>query len=244
MDCPIGDDILIRHTSKGVSDIPVSYHQCDTCQSHWIDAFDANYVSPNDLPQSINQTKIPERLLCPTCREELLRAHEKAMAPNVLAYYCTTGHGYFFLTGNLRTFRQAQVARISYHKLWDIPIPPLRTVLLASLVLLTGLASGFIVQSIQTPQRSTIMAKSVINYHDAIVSPRDSSVTFLARTTSITKLTLGIPSVNLNKPMETKDGYTHNLRVPDLPTGTHTYLFIYQVNRKTIQSKEFTLTIR
>lgn len=245
MNCPAGDDILIRHTTTGVAGISISYYRCDTCQSHWIDPFDANYVSPSDLPAATSdQKETPGKLLCPTCGEKLLRTHENAMAPDVIAYYCTTGHGYFFPTGNLRKFRQAQEARISYHKLWDIPLPPLRTVLLASLVLLTGLVSGLIVQSIQTPQQSTIMAKSQIPYHDAIVSPSDGSVTIIARTTIVLSLSLSLSPNDILMPMHSQDGYTHTQKITGLVPGTYIYKLLYQINGSTVQSETFSFTLQ
>ena len=70
-------------------------------------------------------------------------AHEESLPQGISALKCEDGHGYFFPSGELSKFNRAQQAKIEYHTLWGIPLPNVKSILLASLTLLI-LSSGLV----------------------------------------------------------------------------------------------------
>lgn len=241
MRCPRGDGELIARSATGLGDIPLTYHLCLGCLGHWTRPFDANYLPLSALPESRPQEETSSSFRCPECQEPLERAHEDAMAPEVLAWYCPTGHGYFFPGGNLRKFRLSQEARVTYHKLWNIPMPPLRTVLLASIVLVAAVASVVTLSQLKQSQSIETQAREVITYHDAIV--KDRGVTVIARTNVPTILALTIWETGLDAEMNSPDGRTHSLTLYDLEPGLYSYSFHFTRGNVEIRGETFTFTV-
>ena len=242
MTCPRGDGELIARSATGLGSIPLTYHLCLACLGHWTRPFDANYLPLSALPNDTIKPEEMESFRCPECRERLERAHEDAMAPDILAWYCPTGHGYFFPRGNLRRFRMAQEARVTYHKLWNIPMPPIRSVLLATILLILGISAGSVITRIQQTQNVNTQARDILTYQKAIPSG-GNSIIFLARTAAKTTMILRIDALALIKPLKTTDGLSHTILVTKPQSGTYQYYYLYEINGETIRSKTYLLTI-
>lgn len=242
MRCPRGDGELVARSATGLGGIPLTYHLCLACLGHWTHPFDANYLQLDVLPNDTARPEAVASFRCPECQEPLERAHEDAMAPEVLAWYCPTGHGYFFPRGNLRKFRQTQEARVTYHKLWQIPMPPLRSVLLASMVIVAAVASVVTLSKLRHSQSIETQAREVIAYHDVIVT--DAGITVLARTNVPTTLAVTIRETGLDAEMNSPDGRTHSLTVYDLEPGSYSYSFHFTRGNVEITGETFTFTVR
>ncbi len=241
MRCPRSDGELIGRSAVDSGGMALTYHICLGCLGHWIAPFDANY-----LPLSVlsGDTTRPENITsfrCPECHEPLERAHQDAMAPDVLAWYCSSGHGYFFPRGNLAKFRAAQEARVTYHKLWNIPLPAIRTVLLGSVVLLAALTAGIAIGEIQRQQVTETQAKIVLDYQNVVIT-NDRTVLITAHTLEATQLFLSIPALALTSPMDSSDGLTHTYYFGRLNPGSYTYTFSYVREGKTIE-ESFTFSL-
>lgn len=242
MTCPRGDGELISRTATGLGGIPLTYHLCLACLGHWTRPFDANYLPLSALPEDSVKEEVAIVFRCPECQEPLERARKDAMAPDVLAWYCPSGHGYFFPRGNLRRFRIAQEARVTYHKLWNIPMPPIRSVLLASIILLGAIASTIALAQIQKQQQLETQARDILDYHDVIVS-RDREATVIAHTTAKTELTLSVPLLALTIQMNSSDGLSHTYYLGTLSLGTYIYSFSYSANGRMINTPDYVLEI-
>lgn len=243
MRCPHGDGELIARSLTGSGGVPLTYHLCLGCMGHWLNAFDANYIPLEALPDDqIKPPKPKGAYVCPECHEPLESSRGEVIPPGVEAWNCTASHGYFFPRGNLRKFRLAQEARVSYHKLWKVPMPPLKTVLLASVVLFTVISSVVALRSMSQKQQTQTQAQQIVKYHTAIVD--DSSVTIIGRTDSTQQLSIVVPSLGLDVYMTSSDGKTHTLTIPDVQPGSYTYRFLLEQNGKQVLSPEFTFEVR
>lgn len=241
MRCPRGDGELIVRSAVGSGSIALTYNICLGCLGHWIEPFDANYLPLSALPNDTIKPEERASFHCPECNEPLERAHTDAMAPDVLAWYCPSGHGYFFPRGNLRRFRMAQEARVTYHKLWQIPMPPLRTVLLASIFFVAVLASTVTFIQIQQSQQAQTQARSIIVYHSAIVT--EESVTIIARTAIPIELIVTSASLGIDASMDSTDGRTHTISLGAIPPGTYEYVFSFEVNGTNVTSETYTFEV-
>lgn len=235
MRCPRGDGELIERRASGVGGIPITYLICLGCLGHWTGAFDANYFPLEALTDS-GQTEESQafNFRCPQCQEPLERSHSEAIAPDILAWYCTSGHGYFFPRGHLRKFRTAQVARVSYHKLWQIPTPAIRSVLLSSMILFMILTSSILVSQIRQRQRSESQAQSIIESRQVIVS--GGRVAIFAQTVVPSQLRITIEALKVNAIMKTGDGLTHEISLPDVASGMYIFTLTVIFDEKEIKS--------
>lgn len=221
MRCPRGDGELIERSVTGVGGISLTYHLCLGCLGLWISAFDANYFPLDSLGDARVIDRRVASFRCPVCQEPLERAHAAAMAPDVLAFYCSAGHGYFFPRGNLQKFRTAQEARVTYHKLWQIPTPPLRSVLLTGIILFMLLTSGVIVNQIRQRQESLSQAQSIISSRQVIIS--DGIVAIFVQTSAPVTLSVTIDALGIDAQMESRDGINHQMFLQDMSPGTYVY---------------------
>lgn len=244
MRCPAGDKELTHHTRTNHAGVTISFFHCDGCDGYWTSGFDANYIDRIDEPSSSTRhTPLPDQLLCPKCQNELEILRSDVVPLDITIYTCHESHGYFFPRGELAKFKQAQDAKISYHKLWHIPLPPLHSVLLATLILFLGISGIAIVTQIQRTQQIQSQAHDLLAYQETIVSPADGSILFLARTSSKTTLTLHLETLRIIKPLTTSDGLSHTLLITERRWGTYSYYYEFITNGKKIRSQTYKLTL-
>lgn len=247
--CPNRDGLLKRYTTTGKNGLAIAYHRCPHCRGYWLTAFSANFLSGADIEGQHPSAPFPANPhrfapLCPECKTPLPASRTDNMPTAVAAYRCPAGHGYFFPAGELAKFKEAQTAKVTYHKLWNIPLPSVGSVLLASVavILLAGIIATTV--AIRQQQTSETQARQLLSSHATL--PTASGTVFFVATTSIpATVTLHLPSAN-NKEirMETTDRTTHTATVFTIPAGTHDYFFRITVNGKTVQTETFRFTAR
>ncbi len=244
MRCPKGDHELEYHSRTNRSGITISYHVCPKCFGHWLSAFDANYLEKVDTEEKFSQP-FPSAIIlhCPTCQKVLEKTKVDAIPPEVTVFHCPSAHGYFFPSGNLLKFKKAQEAKISYHKLWHIPLPPLRAVLLTSILIFLGISGVTILTKVNQTQTTESQAKDIISYQQVIVSSGDHTLLFLVRTNEKTTLTLHVDALDIIKPLTTNDGTSHTLLVTEKRFGIYAYYFEYEIHGKKIRSQTYKLAI-
>ena len=82
--------------------------------------------------------------------------------PDVALLQCPTCRGIFAYPDDLVKFKQAQEVKINYFKLWQLPIPALKAVLILSLLAAVGLTAVSRYNLLpQAPTRATDVARSV-----------------------------------------------------------------------------------
>ena len=262
MQCPNGDGELIAHTTQGENNLVVSYSTCPTCRGYWMESFAANFIKlpPGDLqrtgaklvhPPGVHLPLTPGRsdggraAFCPVCRKNLDRATGENIPDGIFVYQCPDHHGYFFPTGQLAAFKQAQKAKIAYHKLWSIPLPSVASVLLGGFILaiLTGGLYATLT-AIRQQQVTTSQAEQLLVSQNVSVSPETRAVLLSATTSVPATLVVHMPSLdNFQQELTTTNGTTHILFVPDIPTNTYSYYFTVTVNGRSSDSKRFEFTM-
>lgn len=243
MRCPRGDGELAVRKSTG--ELPLMYYRCDSCGGHWTAGFDANYLRDSefdDVPRFPGQDN-DTLMTCPQCRALLARVLGDVVAPGVLLFRCPKGHGYFFPAGELGKFKAAQEAKVTYHKLWGVPLPPLRSVLLASIVILGAIGSAVVYTQFRQTQVSQSQAKEVIQFHEVITDQTTRTATIIARTSQPLELTVTVSQVGAYMRMSSPDGRTHSLRFGAVPTGTYFYSFSYTAGGKLTHSESFSFSM-
>lgn len=208
-----------------------------------MNSFSANFIlSPTE--GSPAKTLINQNFSCPICQLTLTRATGDNIPDNIRAYECPEHHGYFFPSGELAAFKAAQQAKIAYHKLWNLPLPSVSSVLLAGILILV-LAGGLTAfQALQTNQVTTSQAQNLLANEHAYVVPDAHEVLITAQTDEDATLTVFIPSLNnFQENLTTRDNRTHMLVVQHVPAGTYSYFFSINIQGRKIPSDTFTFTM-
>ena len=254
MTCPCGNGVL-AHFSIARDTMNLWYAQCMACRGLWLDAFDANFLKVADIrsagtPQSETSRASPTRkhddlLHCPLCQELLEVAQGDSIPPDVSAWHCPTGHGYFFPFPQFVAFKAAQNTKITYYKRWRVPFPSVRSTLLTAIVLFFLSVSLLVTYGAFMGKGSgELEASPTITYSHAYVVPAANAVLFVARTSTSTKLalTVTVDEGTQRSPMDTLDGKTHT-KTLFLPSGNHRYTFSSLQNGKTIEAPSYVVEV-
>lgn len=246
MHCPAGDGQLHIHSTTNSNGLTLSYGLCASCSGHWMNGFDANYITTDTIkdPKPTRPIEYLNPLHCPVCNTTLDHAHEDSMVPGVTLYKCSVGHGYFFPPGEFSKFKLGQSSKISYFKLWQIPFGSPAATLLAvftGLILSVGLVVGVI--GGQQTQVMTSKAAEIVSFQKAYVS--GSTVTILATTTKPTMLQVHVPKLDgYAGYFESVDGTSHVRQVKDVIPGTYTYYITFQIDDKQLRTEEVTFIVK
>lgn len=247
MKCPTGDGELISHSTHGESNLTVTYSTCPFCRGHWMESFAANFIklTPEELQKKHAGAHPDASYSCPICRKGLERATGDNIPDTVTVYSCPEGHGYFFPAGQLAAWKNAQSAKIVYHKLWNIPLPNVGSVLLTGFltaILTGGLVIGLSV--VQNRQTTSSQAKQFLAWQRAYAVPNTHILLVSAQTQEKTTLTIHIVTpYTIEKPLDTKDGLTHIIEVTDVPSGSYQYYFSWEQGANLVRSETYSVVI-
>lgn len=247
MDCPNGDAQLHKHTITDHGGLSITYFRCPTCGGFWLDAFNANFIKRHQIHRDHTNAKAhpTEEPDCPVCKKPLTHTRGDNIPPGVSAWGCPDKHGYYFADKELIKFKEAQEAKISYHKLWDVPLPSVASVLLVGIgtFLITG---GIVTTFIQAQKRQTIesRAEGILLSQQVIINAADKTVTFLVSTRASSTVSITIRETDVkNASLSTTDGLTHFVMIRSLIPGQYHYTFTITKQSGTIQSEEFPLIL-
>lgn len=246
MQCPYRDDALLERSTTTDTGLSLHYSQCGSCKSYWIDGFDANYLKSDLFTSASSRGSSPLDVtpFCPECGQALVPATEESIPRSVTAYQCPQGHGYLFPGNELVKFKEAQEAKLAYHRLWNIPLPNMKSVLLGSLGLVMAIGLGITVFEMQKSRDIRSSAARVITSQTATVSTATRSVVFSAITGFQTAVVLHIDALNgFAQTMDTKDQAIHTLTVQDVPSGSYEYYFTVQHGGDLVRSETFVFTM-
>lgn len=245
MQCPQHDGELDSHTAQGERNLAVSYATCPTCRGYWMDSFAANFIKPSSVDGEATATAV-SAYFCPVCAVALVRTTGDNVPEGVFVFDCPNHHGYFFPTGQLAAFKKAQNAKISYHKLWHIPMPNVSAILLGGFILLVltgGLAATL--TNLNQQQTTEFQAQELLTGHAAYVSADKTSVLLTATTAADVVLTVHIPELNnFSTSMKSADAFTHSVTIPNIPAGTYQYYFVVKTKAGETTSEIFTFSTR
>jgi hypothetical protein len=206
-----------------------------------MDSFAANFIKLSDADSPELATMPVSTPTCPVCAKPLERATGENIPEQVHIYNCPDSHGYFFPAGQLAAFKKAQAVKIEYHKLWNVPLPSVKGVLLTGMIILVltgGLVAGFI--GLSNRQTTSSQAQGLLTSQYVRALPTSKSVLFSAQTPYDADLTLHIPSLNnFEKAFVTMDHRTHSVIVTGIPPGTYRYYYVITINGEGIQSESY-----
>ncbi len=240
--CPNRDGLLKKYSVAGKNNLPLTYYRCPYCRGFWLTGFSANFIKDIHEAPTARATDAPTfHPKCPECDTPLTHARGDAIAPGVSVWRCEAGHGYFFPSGELTKFKETQSAKLTYHKLWNIPLPSVASVLLASLAILL-VSTAAIVATIRQRQVIQSQAQSIFQRQRALVTEQGMAV-FIASTTLPASVTLFVETNNYMAAMETKDGTTHTATVSKLTPATYIYYFLIERNGQRSVTRRFTLVV-
>lgn len=255
MICPHLDNELERHIVHGKNGIDTSYYACPTCEGKWLTTFDANYIQTADFDDDKNSassrlagrssTPLTAPRRCPVCQKFLKRALEDSIPPDVTAFRCPTGDGYFFPTGELTKFKTAQDVNLTYHKLWQIPISSLGSTLLVGILGLV-LSVGLVIGSIQS-QKTQIVTSQATDFlvsQQAFVIPQTQSATVVARTQTDGTMTVAVRGpTSFTKEMTVQSNHAFVATFLGLPKGVYIYTYHFTTNNVIVTSKPYSFRI-
>jgi len=235
MQCPNGDGELQAHTTHGEQNLTVIYSTCPDCHGYWMESFAANYIKISHQENSKKTVFFEKNRICPICQISLIRATGDNIPDSVFVYCCPRHHGYFFPAGELEAFKKAQKTKIEYHKLWNLPLASVASVLLA------GFITFLVINGFQIQQATTLQAKQYLTSQRVFVAESTRDALVSAFTSIGTTLTLHISG--RKHVMATSDHRTHTLRVSAISPGSYTYYFTFTINGKMIRSENFTFVM-
>jgi Zn-finger nucleic acid-binding protein len=243
MRCPNGDSELVSHTTEGEHNLTVAYSTCPVCTGTWTDSFAANFIK---LPPRGDEALPPGAAgpppVCPVCTKPLIRATGENIPDHVIVYTCPEGHGYFFPAGQLAAFKKAQTVKIEYHKLWNVPLSSVKSVLLSVLLVLVltgGLVTGFF--ALQSRQTTSSQAQGLLKSQRARITATSHSVLMSAQTQYDAVLTVHIPSFNnFVSELQSTDHRTHTITINNIPSGNYRYYYVISVGGEGVQSESYT----
>lgn len=112
---------------------------CGNCGSSFFEENSINRIKISTAKKLAKDKKINLILSydkhCPKDNQLLTRIYdEEAVPTSVSLFRCSVCHGIFTYPHDLITFKQAQRSKLAYFKLWDNPLPSLRSVLVLSVI--------------------------------------------------------------------------------------------------------------
>ncbi len=140
---------------------------CNNCGCSFFNENAINRISKLSAQKLANDKKSSEisgkEKLCPRDKTVLVAIQDKSIPQDVSLLRCPKCNGILAYPDDLIFFKKAQNAKIDYLKIWKLPIPSLKTVLVFSFlgIISLSLIAGF--SSIQNKQINKSQAQDLIN---------------------------------------------------------------------------------
>lgn len=172
----------------------INLDYCDICGGVWSDQNEVNFLEFKDLtPLEAVLPKAPTHSgisyhLCPKDRATLELYRGESVPQDVNIFRCPTCRGIFFPDRSLVVFKQAQASKISYFKLWKIPLHSVYAILLP-LLLVAVIGGGLIATLLGVRQGTDVRtrAKDIIS-KPLVLSPKENEI-FISFTTQVPSVT-------------------------------------------------------
>ncbi len=196
MPCPNCDDPMM----PAVVDKQSILH-CKNCGGTFFEENGINRITAEDAEKLADDKKtllvVDNEKLCP--KDHLLLSlvkGDEAIPQTVHLFKCAACKGIFVYPDDLIHFKRAQSAKVNYFKLWDIPLPSVRAVVIASFTIFVSLAlfTTFLTyqRGTATPTQAENVVKNLnISQSGRYIfisfrtqSPYQSRISFFDRTTS------------------------------------------------------------
>ncbi len=225
MSCPNCKEEL----QEQITDGQTIWH-CKNCGGTFFEENGINRISISTA-EKLSQDKQSEEILseaklCPRDHTPLtVINHSEAVPTTVTLLECATCHGVFTYPDDLVRFKQAQLAKIQYFKIWNIPLPGLKSVIVLSVALF---ASAFLLSTFFNQQLTPTQAEDVVKNVHISQSNRYLFISFRTTIPVMSRIvfTNTATGVRVEKQMQTNLSTLHYLTVTEFPAQTVSYQII------------------
>ena len=140
---------------------------CVNCGGSFFLENGVNRISLTSAQDLAAETKISniftEDKLCPKDQTLLVPFRSvESIPPDVTLFHCNTCRGIFTFPNDLVIFKKAQAAKIDYFKLWNIPLPSIKSIAVLSVFLFVSLLSLLTYTYWQNQNISNIQAQDLV----------------------------------------------------------------------------------
>lgn len=144
----------------------ISLLHCQNCGGSFFEENVINRISLSQAEKLAKEKKsdfISNQIkLCPKDKLPMKIAQEEAIPQYVTLFRCPKCQGIFAGPNDLLNFKKAQKAKLSFFKIWQIPLPSLKSVLVYGFLLAASLSFIYSYQVIKTNQSFKTQANEIV----------------------------------------------------------------------------------
>ncbi len=180
MSCPNCGD-----TMKPVNLDHITIDHCGNCGATFFDENEINRISARDARLLSVDKKLDSisgfEKLCPRDKTPLKTYTQESIPQFVTLLRCDKCAGIFAFADDLVNFKNAQGAKINYFKLWHIPAPPLKNLIVYSFLFVAAVSTLITVMQTGSQQQVTSRAEDIITTIDLVDSPDATLICFTTK---------------------------------------------------------------
>ncbi len=156
---------------------------CPNCGGSFFEENGINRISATSAARLAldkkNQTVLGLRKTCPKDNTPLLALqNNEAIPPNITLLHCSTCQGIFAYPDDLLNFKKAQRVKVDFFKIWQMPLPSLKAVLVLTLTAIFFISLFSTYNSFLNRASRQIEAEDLIKKIDISKSGRFLLITF------------------------------------------------------------------
>ena len=160
MHCPNCRHILTKINLNGIE-----VDHCNSCGGTLFEANEINRITLKDAQRLslIKQTDVisATEKISPRDGSILKRIDAQSIPKHVTLLQSSSTGEVFAFADDLIEFKNAQDAKVNYYKAWQIPMPPVKNVLVFSFALFASATLAYMVTLIQSPATQSIQAQTL-----------------------------------------------------------------------------------
>jgi len=249
MPCPYCKQILSTieiETSDGQTH---NIDECLNCGGHFIPSYVANFITietarniDSVLPKS--HSFAVQAPTCSKCGQIMSSIKDDSVPQTVTVFTCPNNHGDFFPKGELLLFKEAQQAKIYFHKLWGIPLKSAFAVLIPLFVLFTAISVlPSVITQLKSSQENRVKASEILT--PPLITPISGTQVLISFSTQKPAKTSIKFTEGSDKIFITSDTLTtnHLQSVDNLLPGTlYKYVITIDSSGKPVTTSEYTFS--
>ena len=247
MTCPHCSNALSSITVDTIDGQSQTVEECLNCGGHFLPPYLINFLSietakniDSVIPKS--NTVPATAPICPKCGQTMPGIKDGTVPQTASIFTCPNNHGDFFPKNQLIRFKQAQQAKIYYHKLWGIPLKSAFAVIIPLVIVFTAItALPTIINQLGTSSESRVKAGDILT--SPLITPVSGTqvlISFSTKSPAITTIRF-VEGLDRTIPVSQTPQTNHLTNVAGLSSGTlYKYVIILNVNGKTTTTPEYT----
>jgi len=220
--------------------------ECLNCGGHFLPPYLANFLSQETaknidsvLPKS--KTVPSSSPVCPKCGQSMSSIKDDAVPETVTVFTCPNNHGDFFPKGQLLSFKNAQQAKIYYHKIWGIPLKSAMAVIIPLVIIFSAVSiMPTIVKQLTITKESRVKAGDILTA--PLITPISDTqvlISFSTKNQAITSIRF-TEGQNQTYFVSQTPQTNHLVNIDNLTSGTlYKYVIILNTKGKLTTTEEY-----